>query len=53
MPGLIRSESKTHDVLITRNTTVVDVVIDPDLSSLMRTHQHEGVKVSDSIEEAH
>jgi DNA repair and recombination protein RAD54B len=29
-----------------RNTSLVDVVIDPDLSGLMRAHQKEGVKVS-------
>jgi hypothetical protein len=29
-----------------RNTSLVDVVIDPDLSGLMRSHQKEGVKVS-------
>lgn len=29
-----------------RKTSLVDVVIDPDLSCLMREHQKEGVKVS-------
>jgi len=32
--------------LMVRNTSLVDVVIDPDLSGLMRAHQKEGVKVS-------
>jgi hypothetical protein len=33
--------------LISRGTSIVDVVIDPVLASLMRDHQKEGVKVSE------
>lgn len=40
------SESPFRLKLMTRGTSLVDVVIDPDLSSLMRAHQKEGVKVS-------
>ena len=32
-------------IRLTRNASIVDVVVDPQLSSLLRPHQREGVKV--------
>ena len=44
--GPRRCKSAREEELISRDTSIVDVVIDPDLAGLMRDHQKEGVKVS-------
>lgn len=43
--GPRRCELAREEKLIYRDTSIVDVVIDPDLAGLMRDHQKEGVKV--------